>query len=377
MNSMTPKVETVTETSGHTGLATAYVGHAADGIADSRANSGADDTHLVGRSYSAADVTAVICCYTMARWNELCLAIDSVTLNTTDPPGHVIVVVDHNDELQACVEGRLATNSSQMPNVTVLANGEAQGLSGARNTALAAAESAIVAFLDDDAVAPMDWSRRLAGAFVDNVVVVGGGATPVWSAKEAPDWFPDEFGWVVGCSYVGMPSQPAYVRNVIGCNMAMLREAALRNGGFAGALGRVGADTAGCEETELCIRMSEANGEAAAQSVRFLPDLRVRHHVTHERETIGYFWRRCVGEGRSKAMVASRVGASQATSSERSHLTKVLPAGCLREAKRALRGDFSGAKRMTMIVVGTVGAAVGFLRVRVAATIGGLLGHRE
>ena len=147
--------------------------------------------------------------------------------------------------------------------------------------------------------------------------------------------------------------------------------------GFAGALGRVGADTAGCEETELCIRMSEANGEAAAQSVRFLPDLRVHHHVTHERETIGYFWRRCVGEGRSKAMVASRVGASQATSSERSHLTKVLPAGCLREAKRALRGDFSGAKRMTMIVVGTVGAAVGFLRVRDAGTIGGLLGHRE
>jgi hypothetical protein len=57
-------------------------------------------------------------------------------------PEELIVVVDHNPALQ----DRLAAN---LPGVRVVANGQEQGLSGARNTGAELATADIVVFLDD------------------------------------------------------------------------------------------------------------------------------------------------------------------------------------------------------------------------------------
>lgn len=311
---------------------------------------------------STPTITAAICCYTEQRWGELCRAIDSALAPAHSGTAPLLVVVDHNEALQARLQ-RTFADEHENGQMVVLSNTHQQGLSGARNTALGAAASDLVAFLDDDATAPAGWAAALASEFRDpSVVAVGGGANPVWPDNRHPAWFPDEFGWVVGCSYIGMPTEPAFVRNVIGCNMAVRRTAALAAGGFGVGLGRVGANVAGCEETELCIRMAQ-NAAAQTTGVRFLPDLRVDHVVTPERATLRYFLRRCYGEGRSKAAVVDAVG-NDGTSAERRHVLVVLPRGVLAGLAAVFRGDLGGPMRALAIVVGTAATVAGYLGAR-------------
>ena len=63
--------------------------------------------------------------------------------------------------------------------VRVLPNAHRQGLSGARNTAVAAASGDVVVFLDDDAAARPGWLGALLAPYADpDVVAVGGVAHP-------------------------------------------------------------------------------------------------------------------------------------------------------------------------------------------------------
>src|SRR5260370_3129049 len=75
--------------------------------------------------------------------------------------------------------------------------------------------------------------------------------------NKEPRWFPEEFYWVVGCTYRGMPGSVAQIRNPIGANMAFRREVFDVVGDFRSEVGRVGTHPVGCEETELCIRVRQ------------------------------------------------------------------------------------------------------------------------
>ena len=67
---------------------------------------------------------------------------------------------------------------------------------------------------------------------------VGGLTRPLWATGARPRWFPEEFNWVVGCSYRGMPTGRARIRNVMGGNAAFRREVIGAVGGFSTAIGR-------------------------------------------------------------------------------------------------------------------------------------------
>lgn len=267
---------------------------------------------LAGR-VGPRDVSVVICAYTLEREAELVAAIESI-LSQEDPVGEVIVVVDHNDELLAWAKGKY-------PALQVVPNAGAKGLSGARNTGVARSSGAVVAFLDDDAQAAPDWARELTAAYsVGNVLGVGGWIEPAW-VSERPAWWPPEFDWVVGCSYVGLPTQRAYVRNMIGANMSLRREVLKAAGGFDAYLGRVGAGATGGEETELCIRARSLFPNA---EIVFEPRARVRHRVGPARCTWRYFMQRCWGEGKSKARVGSLASHKSALATERTYVVKTL-----------------------------------------------------
>lgn len=301
-------------------------------------------------SVAAADVSVVICCYTEQRWDDTLAAIASVQRQSPQPR-EIVVVVDHNEAL-------LERMRAEVPGVVLVANTERQGLAGARNCGVAAATGEVIAFLDDDATARRDWLAQLCKAYDSDVIGVGGGVVPRWP-RERPDWFPVEFDWVIGCSYRGLPQQPAAVRNFIGANMSLRREAFGAVGGFSHELGRVGKHPAGCEETELCIRATRA---FPGSRLVYVPDATVDHRVTAERLRSRYFMRRCFAEGISKSVVARLTGAEAALETERAYVRRVLPAGVLRGLRRAGRGKLAGLGEAAAIVLGVLCAAAGYSR---------------
>jgi GT2 family glycosyltransferase len=267
-------------------------------------------------------------------------------------PAEVIVVIDHNDRL--LTQARAAFVDAQ-----VVENSHARGLSGARNTGVALARGDVLAFLDDDACAAPDWLERLlAGYSDDGVIGVGGAIQPMWAVAR-PAWFPCEFDWVVGCSYRGLPSTTTPVRNLIGANMSLRRGVFAGVGGFSTEIGRVEKLPAGCEETELCIR---ARQQWPAAVILYNPAAEVSHHVPAERATWRYFVSRCIGEGRSKAVVARLVGARAGLESEREYVRRTLPAGIGHGLGDVVaRGDGAGALRAAAIAAGALLTLAGYV----------------
>ena len=302
-------------------------------------------------SIQPGDVSVVICAYTEERWQELCAAIASVQSQTL-PPCDIIVVIDHNPALLACARDTFT-------GVLVIDNHEPRGLSGARNSGLAIAQGAVVAFMDEDATAAPDWLAQLTAAYADQSVWgVGGSIEPRWPGNR-PRWFPAEFDWVVGCTYRGLPQTTAQVRNLIGCNMSFRREVFGLLAGFRGGIGRVGTHPVGCEETEVCIRLKQRQPQSR---LLYEPRARVFHHVSAQRACWRYFVARCYYEGISKAAVARLVGSADGLSSERDYTLRVLPRGVRHSLAAALHGDASGLGRALAIVCGLLATALGYAR---------------
>jgi GT2 family glycosyltransferase len=303
---------------------------------------------LTTRPALAPTVSVVICAYTEERWGRLVAAVESARRQTL-PPLEVLVVVDHNSRLLARVRRELGGTKA-------LANSEAAGLSGARNSGVAAASGDVVAFLDDDAAAHPDWIARLLPHYADSTVLGVGGTIETDWVEGRPPGFPPELDWIVGCTYRGVPDSVAPVRNLIGANMSVRRDVLETVGGFRCGIGRTGAVPVGCEETELCIR---ARRDVGGEFV-FEPAARVSHAVPPDRATWRYFRSRCFSEGVSKAQVASAAGSRDALATERAYTLRTLPAGVLRGLGDAIRGDVSGAVRAAAIIAGLLVTATGY-----------------
>ncbi len=298
-------------------------------------------------------VSVVICAYTEDRWSDLNAAIKSAKGQSV-VPAEIIVVIDHCEALFKRARRHLRK-------VRVIESVGARGLSAARNTGIEAAQGDVVAFLDDDAIADQDWLEKLLGVYQDPTVGgVGGSVQPAW-VDSRPGWFPLEFDWVVGCSHSGMPSSTEPVRNFVGANMSFRRDLLRSLGGFSSALGRTGANMAGCEETELCIRAASSPGVGLV----YEPTARVVHRVPRTRGTWKYFVRRCFAEGSSKARVSDMTGTGAALSAERRYLSSTIPMGIARSLFEVVNGDAVGCLRGLAILVGTLTTMVGYIRARV------------
>jgi GT2 family glycosyltransferase len=300
----------------------------------------------------ATTVSVIVCTYSQRRWEALLMAAASVA-RQTHPALETIVVIDHNAKL---FERARAT----FQGARVVENDGERGLSAARNTGLKAAHGEIVAFLDDDAVADNTWLEELVCAYEDpKVIGAGGVARPRWVEGRAPRWLPREFYWTVGCSYRGLPTRAAPIRNPIGANMSFRRAVFERIEGFVTGIGRVGRIPLGCEETELSIRARRAYPEGV---VLHVPTARVEHLVSAERSSWGYFRSRCWAEGLSKALVTEEVGSTDALSSEWTYMLRTLPIGALRGLSDAVRGDLAGLLRTSAILAGLLITVAGYLR---------------
>ena len=307
--------------------------------------------HLPLSPSSPLEVSVIIPAYTEERWQDLVDSVEGVQKQTRRPK-EIILVIDHNPKLLA-----LAKNTFK--NVMILENAEDRGVSGSRNTGIKAATGEIIAFVDDDAVAAPDWLEKLIPLYHDpRVIGVGGTIVASW-LDTRPDWFPREFDWVVGCTYLGLPETISPVRNLIGCNMSYRKAAFETVGHFRSGIGRIGKHPVGCDETEFCIRLSQLMEDKV---FLYQPAARVYHRVSAARRSWRYFQARCYAEGISKARISRMVGKRDSLSTEQAYTISTLPRGILRGLKDGFsRRNLTGFARAGAIIAGLAITVAGYL----------------
>jgi glucosyl-dolichyl phosphate glucuronosyltransferase len=322
------------------------------------------------------EASVVICAHTLDRWEELNRAVGSVRTQTL-APREIVVVVDNNDALRERAVREIA-------GVTVLANAKQPGLSGGRMTGAEHTTAPVIAFLDDDAAADPRWLEELLEAYRDPVVLgAGGPVEPLWQAPP-PSWFPGEFRWVVGCTYVGMHVRDGRIRNPIGTNMSVRADVLRRAGGFASDLGRrklgfsvsgrarIGGKAESCEETEFRIRAARLypGGYWA-----YRPGARVHHAVPAQRTTWKYFVHRCLVEGTAKAVSANLAGSKDGLRAESRYVREVLPRAVASDLRAAMRGKVGAARRAGAIMAGFALTAFAYATTRLGGAAEALSQH--
>jgi glycosyltransferase involved in cell wall biosynthesis len=300
-------------------------------------------------SDTSPEVSVVICAYTEQRWDELLAAVRSVQGQSV-AAREIIVVIDNNPALLARVREAL-------PDVIAEENSGGRGAGQARNRAVGLAGGSLIAFLDDDAVATPEWIERATTAFENpQVIGVGGTIEPIWE-EGRPRWMAEEFYWTLGCTYPGLPTEPAPIRNLIAANMFVRREAFLELGGFRAGFGKTGTRS-GTEETDLCIRANQRWPESIWLHD---PAVAVRHRVSGSRSRLGYFVSRCYDEGIAKASIVEFVGGRDGLAAERFYTARILPRGFVRGVTAGFKGDVTGIARSASIVAGLTATVAGYL----------------
>jgi glucosyl-dolichyl phosphate glucuronosyltransferase len=301
-----------------------------------------------GIAINTADATVVMATYDSRRWPFLAETVESL-LSGPDRPRRVVICVDQNEDLRERVR-------VTWPQVIAVLNTRGRGASGARNTGAEIANTPFIAFIDDDIRVLEGWLSRLLAPFVDpKVVGTGGGVVAGWQ-RGRPGWFPEEFDWVVGASYRGMPKVQSPVRNVWSENMAVRTEVFHAVGGFRSDFGKVGHRNSP-EDTDLCIRMAAT--VAGARWV-YAPDAIAEHHVPASRASFSFFLRRNYNEGRAKLEMVRLLGRQEKLQDERHYLRRTLPSGIWAGLCAAVRhGDISGLLKAVAIVAGMLSAGLG------------------
>ena len=222
---------------------------------------------------SVLDVSVCICTYNRKDSLEQALASLASMRAPRGTSFEVIVVDNNSSDGTAELLGEL--DPGPLPLRYVL---EArQGLSHARNRAVAEARGSVIAFLDDDVVVEPDWLERLHSAFRrDPRPAVVAGPALLDADLPRPDWWHEEFDGPAGHFYRGdevLSTDDGYTGMIgIGANMAFSSDLFGRYGSFRTDLGRTGGSLAMGEELEFLDRLRES-----AERLVYDPTVVVHH----------------------------------------------------------------------------------------------------
>jgi glycosyltransferase involved in cell wall biosynthesis len=210
-----------------------------------------------------------------------------------------VIVVDNNstDDTKQVVDSFIRRGHSNLRYVFE----RRQGLSYARNAAIAVADSPLVAFTDDDVRVAPDWVstiKRVCDGHPE-AAWVGGKVLPCWPSAP-PRWLTgDDWGPLALADHGDLPFHTSDDRQtcLVGANLAVRRDVLARCGGFAPHLQRVRDSIGSMEDHELQMRLWQANQEGL-----YVPELVVFSDVAADRLLKKYHRRWHFGHGRFYAL---------------------------------------------------------------------------
>ena len=212
-----------------------------------------------------------------------------------------IVVIDNGstDDTPALLEWM---QSRHAPRLLVVRERRC-GKSRALNAGIAATHAELVGMIDDDEEIDAGWYDAIHRAFSQDAKLdyIGGPYIPVWS-QEPPRWIPADYLAVLGEVGTGLPEQPFgpdFPGILKGGNAVIRRTTLDRVGRYAEYLGPAGqARLLSCEDEEMYQRLLKFGARG-----RYLPDLKVHHHVSAARLTPAYFRQWCFWRGVSRGLM--------------------------------------------------------------------------
>lgn len=245
---------------------------------------------LENRISAARSLSIVVCTY-----DRRTLLLE--TLNRIDELGYFddynVIVVENTDSAEKRIETAELCRA-RYPKITVIES-ETPGLSRARNLGLAATNSDIVAYLDDDALPCEGWAEAIVSSFdTPSVVYAGGPIDPLWEG-EPPQWMPPElYGAFTVLDLGNVDRLLAPTEFIYGANMAFRSRAIMAIGGFDEALGRLRNNLHGEEDLAIQRRL-RGNGVGA-----YAARARVKHFIPLSRANWHWLLKRFAWQGFSE-----------------------------------------------------------------------------
>jgi len=296
-------------------------------------------------------VSVVVCTYTMDRYDVFTEAVESVLAQTYDPV-EVVLVIDGNSK----VYEHVVKEFGGYENVTVHNNEENRGISFSRTKGAELASGEVVAFIDDDGVAEPDWIEQHVEAYrTTDAVAIGGYVAPDWITAR-PDFFPEEFYWLVGCTERGFAANGEEIRNGYGSNISYKRDVFLAVGGYDVNTGRKGDRHIQAHEAPVGIRIYETYG----QRVRYVENAVVHHKLFDYRGEFRWLVFRSFWQGFSKRVMELLYPGAQGNENEflKGLFIRYLPS----RVKKAVFGpSLIQIKQIIAILVFTGAVGLGYI----------------
>jgi GT2 family glycosyltransferase len=178
------------------------------------------------------------------------------------------------------------------------ASEEESGLSHARNRGFSMAESDVLVFIDDDAIAVPKWLEEILAVYgvYSDAAAVGGRVSLIWET-EIPAWLHSGlYGALSELDYGEDIREINSSERLNGCNFSIKRSWIQEVGVFSSQLGRRGRNLLSGEEVEMALRIRSRGGKCY-----YTPHALVHHLAPASRMNKSFFRRRVYWGSRSEA----------------------------------------------------------------------------
>jgi len=292
----------------------------------------------------------------MERFKDICELLDSIKTQTY-PNIEIIFVAERSHELLQRIKAYAVERS--IPNVKVVFNEGASGLSVARNLGVKNSSGDIIGFTDDDAVLFPDWAEHIVKTFEDKEAIgVTGSAFPLWE-DESLKWLPEEFYWLVSCiAWTGW-KEARPVRGAFGANMAFRREAFSDGCLFSPNAGYTNAShhQPVSDDLEFSLRVRRKTG----RPIVFDPGSKVWHKVKRTRLNWEFVIARSHQIGCTRRIIKKYYANELGNSEQERHVLKGIFKLLLGIPKESITKPKLAGKKLSVIILVLSSTAVGYL----------------